>query len=41
VDEIMKKKLDTRTTKKAEDFKFGIFTEDYLIYENLIHKRQT
>ena len=37
----MKKKPDTRTTKKAEDFIFGVFTEDYLIYENLIRRRLT
>jgi hypothetical protein len=37
----MKKKPDIRTNKKAEDFRFGVFTEDYFIYENLIRKRQT
>jgi hypothetical protein len=37
----MKKKTDTRTAKKEEGFRFGVFTEDYLIYENLIRKRQT
>jgi hypothetical protein len=41
VDESMKKKPDTRTAKKEEDFRFGVFTEDYLIYENLIRKRLT
>jgi hypothetical protein len=35
----MKKKPDTRTAKKEEYFKFGIFTENYLIYENLVRAR--
>jgi hypothetical protein len=37
----MKRKPDTRTTKKEEDLSFEIFTEDYLINENLIRKIQT
>jgi len=40
VDESMKKKPDTRAVKKEEDFRIGVFTEDYFIYENLIRKRQ-
>jgi hypothetical protein len=37
----MKRKPDKRTTKNEEDLNFEIFTEDYLINENLIRKIQT